>query len=76
MRSYKVLPRTSGIQGHEVNINTQIDQSVNHKWGEAPTHTPPWFKDGNLVSYITAVHLCAEVPHKLPEGQRPKPIKV
>ena len=71
-----VRPRTYGGQGHKVTRNTRIYQSVNQKGGESPTLTPHRVKDSNLGGYITIVHLCDEVPHKLPEGQRPKPIKL
>ena len=37
------------------------------KGDEAPTLTPPLVKNGNLDSYITDIHLCAEVPHKIPK---------
>ena len=30
----------------------------------------------NIVSWKFIVHLCAEVPHELPEGQSPKPINL
>ena len=33
---------------------------------EAPTIIPPWVKNSNIDSYISVIHLCAEVPHKLP----------
>ena len=49
---------------------------VNQKGNEAPTLTPPWVKDSNLGRYITVVYLCAQVPHEIPEGQRPKPSNI
>ena len=76
MGAYRVRPRTYGSQDHEVPSNTRIYQSINQKGNEGPTLTPPWVKNINLGSYITAVHLCADVPHELPEGQRPKPNKI
>ena len=53
-----------------------VDQRVNQKGNEAPTLTPPWFKESNIDSYITPIHLCAEVTHNLPEGKIPKPNKL
>ena len=71
-RAYRVLPRNQGIQGHEVNINTQICQSINQKGDEAHTLTPPWFKNSNIYSQKTVIHLCAEVPHELPRRAKGK----
>ena len=34
MREERVLPRTQGIQGHEGNSNTRIDESVKKKGDE------------------------------------------
>ena len=38
-------------------------------------YTPPCV-DNNLIRYKTVVRLCAEVPHKFPEGRRAKAIKL
>ena len=38
-----------------------------------PTLTPTQVKYSNLCIYIVVVHLCAEIPHKLPEEQSLKP---
>ena len=50
VRTDRFIPGTKGIQGHEVTINTCIDQSVNQKRNEGPTLTTPWVKDSNLGS--------------------------
>ena len=71
-----VRTRNYGSQGHEVTSNTRIDQSINQAGNEAPTRIPPRVKNSNLGSYNTVVHLCAEVPHNIPEGRRAKPIKL
>ena len=76
MPADRARPRTQVIQGHKVASNTRIEQSVNHTGNEAPTFIPPWVKNSNLGSQKTVVHLCAEVPHELPNGRRPKPIKL
>ena len=71
-----VIPSTYGIQGHEITRNIRIYQSANQEGYEAPTLTPPQVKDSNLGIYKTVIYLCAEVPHDLPEGKRPKPNKL
>ena len=69
-------PRTSGSQGHKFTSSTSIYQSINQTRNEAPTLIPPRVKNSNLGIYNTVIQLCAEVPHKLPKGRRPKPIKL
>ena len=76
MRADRSRTRTWVSQGHEVTSNNWIDRSVNKKENKSPMLTPTRVKDSNIGSYITIVYLCAEVPHKLLEGQRPKPIKL
>ena len=76
MRADTVRPRTWGSQGHKVTSNTQIDQSVNHTGNGSSILIYPRFKNSNLGSENTVVHLCSEVPHELPEGRRPKPINI
>ena len=46
---------------------------INQKGYEAPVLTPPWVKDSKIGSYYTNIHLFDEVPHKISEGQKPKP---
>ena len=69
----RVRPRNLDIQDHKVTSNTCIKQNINHKEDGAPMITPPLFKYSNIGSYKTVVHVCAEVPHKIPKGQSPKP---
>ena len=76
MRADRVRPRTYDIQGHYFTSNTRKDQIVKQKGNELPTLIPPRFKDSNIGSYVTIVHLCSEFPHKVPKGQSPKPIKL
>ena len=72
----RFIPRTQSIQGHEVSSNNQTHQSVNQTGKEAHKLIPNWAKNSNIGRQKTVVHLCAEVPHELPEGRRSKPIKL
>ena len=65
-----------GLRTEKVTINTRIDHSAKQTGNESPTNIPNQTKNSNLGSYKTFVPLWAETTHKIPEGQRPKPIKL
>ena len=69
-------PGILGSQGHNVTSSTWIEQSIKQKVNEAHKLNPTRIKDNNLGRQITAVHLCAEVPHKLPKGKMSKTNKL
>ena len=71
-RVKQVCVQTDSDQG----LRVSKDQRLNQKGNEAYNITPTWVKDINIARYKTAVHLCAEVPHELPEGQMMKPNKL